>query len=61
MKFKQTKIFASDLNTLKECWKEHDRLMAEARKLSDYELARKFEVTPQHINKLRITHHGRNR
>ena len=61
MKFEPTKIFPDDLKTLVECWREHDRLMAEARKLSDSELAKKFEVSPQRINWLRIKHHGRNR
>ena len=53
------KIFPEDLRILMECFKEHDRLEAEAKKLSDAELAKKFEVTHQCINKYRVKLIGR--
>ena len=55
------KIPPEDIPVLIECFKEHDRLIAEAKKLSDKELAKKWEVSHQRINYLRIKFFGRNR
>lgn len=53
------KITDDDLKILVECFKEHDRLENEAKKLSDAALAEKFEVTHQCINKYRVKLIGR--
>lgn len=55
----ERKIPLEDLPTLVKCFQEHDRLVNEARLLSDAALAEKWEVTPQAIHKYRMKYIGR--
>lgn len=47
----RTKLTADDVRLIRALVAERDRLLAEARKLSDRELARKFEVHKNTIQK----------